>query len=75
MYLKLLDCEFQKYEDMTMPVVISQKTRTYIQAVKHIKRTFLISDYCYIVNLFNSVKVNVGQSRTVTMHPGRETDK
>ena len=45
---KLLYCEFQWCEVMTMSVVGSQPnkhTNTSYKATKHIERTFLISDY------------------------------
>ena len=47
-YLKLLYCEFQKYEVMTMAVVgghPKKHANTSYKATKHIKRTFLIPDY------------------------------
>ena len=47
-YLKLLYCEFQKYEVMTMSVVGGQPKRhanPNYKATKHIKRAFPISDY------------------------------
>ena len=47
-YLKLLYCEFQKCEVMTMSVVSGQPKKhanTSYKATKHIKCTFLISDY------------------------------
>ena len=48
--LKLLYCEFQKYEVMTMVVVGGQpqekkNANTSYKATKHIERTFLISAY------------------------------
>jgi len=46
--LKLLYCEFQKYEVMTMSVVGGQPRKhanTSYKATKHIDRTCLISDY------------------------------
>ena len=46
-YLKLLYCEFQNYEVMTMSVVGGQPkkdTNPNYKAAKHIESTFLISD-------------------------------
>ena len=45
---KLLKCEFQKYKVMTMSVVggqPKQHVNTSYKATKHIKHTFLISDW------------------------------
>ena len=48
-YLKLLYCEFQKYEVMTMSVVGGQPKKkkkhanTSYKATKHIERTWVIS--------------------------------
>ena len=55
MNLNLLNCEFQKYEVMTMSVVGGQpkRTRKYkYEATKHIERTFLITDYYLSILLF-----------------------
>ena len=49
-HLKLLYCEFQKYEVMTMSVVGGQPKKhanPSCKATKHIERTFLISDYLW----------------------------
>ena len=44
--LKLLYCEFQKYEVMTMFVVGGQPKKNFrYKARKHIEGTFMISDY------------------------------
>ena len=43
-YIKLLNCEFQKHEFMTMSVVGGHANPSY-KATKHTEGTFLISDY------------------------------
>ena len=47
-YLKLLYCEFQKYEVVTVSIVSDQPrkkdTNPSYKATKHIEPTFLISD-------------------------------
>ena len=48
-HLKLLYCEFQKYDVMTVSVVGGQPKKhanPSYRATKRIERTFLISDYC-----------------------------
>ena len=59
-YLKLLNSEFQKYEVMIMSVVGGQPKKkkhgnTSYKATNHIQRTFLISDYHYLVKLITSI--------------------
>ena len=49
-YLKLLYCEFQKYEVMTLSVVgghPNKHANPSYKATNHIERTSLISDYYY----------------------------
>ena len=54
-YLKLLYCEFQKYEVMTMSVVGGQPKKhanPSYKATKHMELTFLTSDSILLANMY-----------------------
>ena len=63
-YLKMLYCECQKYDVMTMSVVGSQQRKKKenkklgCKATKHIEQTFLISDYYQLMLLRLTLLIN-----------------